>query len=100
MFDDRRQRPDETPLRDAMRDLLRDAQRPSMWETEDDSRLFIRDLMQEAIEKQGITPEQLAQKADVPLEAINAFLAGRGDLSDSDPLTKIERALRVNLSGW
>ena len=100
-FDDRNHRPNKSdPLNKAFKDIFAQAKHPERWETEDDSRLFIKDLMREAMEKRAITPEQLSTKANVSIAAINAFLAGKGDLSDSEPLTKIERALGVNLSSW
>lgn len=99
-FDDRGHRPQGNSLSRAFKDIFRDAKRPEIWETEDDSRLFIRDIMKDTMEAQGISAQDLSKKANVSVETINAFLAGRGDLSDSEPLTKIERALRVNLSSW
>jgi len=99
-FDDRGHRPQGNSLSRAFKDIFRDAKRPEIWETEQDSRLFIRDIMRDAMHQRGMSAEELSQKANVPLETINAFLAGQGDLSDSEPLTKIERALRVNLSSW
>lgn len=99
-FNDRGQRRQRDPLQEAFKDIFRDAKRPEIWETEQDSRLFIRDIMKHAMETRAISAELLSKKANVPLETINAFLAGKGDLRDSDPLTKIERALGVNLSSW
>lgn len=100
-FDDRGHRPQKNdPLQKAFASIFAQAKHPERWETEQDSQLFIKDLMQEEMAKQGITPDQLSQLANVSLDTVNAFLAGKGDLSDSDPLTKIERALKVNLSSW
>ena len=99
-FDDRGHRPKKDPLQKAFKDVFRLAKRPEKWETEQDSRLFIRDLMNEAMEKQGISPEALAQITKLPRETIQSFLDGKADLSDSLPITTIERALKVNLSGW
>lgn len=99
-FDDRGQPRRGNPLYEAFQDIFRDAKRPEIWETEQDSRLFIRDIMKDAMKTQSLSAEELSQKANVSLEAINAFLAGNGDLRNSEPLTKIEQALRVNLSSW
>ena len=99
-FNDRGQRRQPDYLQDAFKDIFRDATRPEIWETEDDSRLFIRNIMKDTMEDQGISAQELSKKANVSVETINAFLAGEGDLRDSEPLTKIERALRVNLSSW
>jgi ribosome-binding protein aMBF1 (putative translation factor) len=99
-FDDRGQRPKDDPLQKAFKDVFRLAKHPERWETEQDSRLFIRDLMKEEMEKQGISPEALAQITKLPQETIQSFLDGKADLSDSEPITTIERALKVNLSAW
>ncbi len=99
-FDDRGHRPKNDPLQEAFKAIFKHAKHPERWETEQDSRLFIRDRMREAMEKQSLSPDDLAQKTRLPLDTINAFLDGKSDLSDSEPITTIERALKVNLSGW
>ena len=99
-FDDRGHRPKGDPLQKALKEVFRLAKHPERWETEQDSRLFIRDLMKEAMEKQGISPEALSEITKLPQETVQSFLDGKADLSDSQPITTIERALKINLSGW
>jgi ribosome-binding protein aMBF1 (putative translation factor) len=100
-FDDRGHRPrKDNQLQKAFEAIGAQAKHPTRWETERDSQLFIKDLMREAMEQRGISKEDLAKTTKLPIETIEAFLAGTAELNDSNPITAIERALKVNLSGW
>ena len=65
------------PLQRAFKDMFALAKHPERWKTEDDSRLFIKDLMQKAMKNRGITPEELSTIANVSIDAINAFWLAR-----------------------
>lgn len=56
--------------------------------------------MKSAMQEHGISPDDLAKTTKLPIETIRAFLDAKADLNDSDPITAIESALKVNLSGW
>jgi ribosome-binding protein aMBF1 (putative translation factor) len=99
-FDDRGHRPKKDPLQEAFKAIFKHAKHPERWETEQDSRLFIRDRMKSAMQEHGISPDDLAKTTKLPIETIRAFLDAKADLNDSAPITAIEMALKVNLPGW
>ena len=67
--------------------------------SEDDSKIAIAQAIRQAMEERGISFYQLHEATGLFIEVVNAFIAAEGDISDSLPITKIERELRVNLTG-
>lgn len=66
--------------------------------SEEDSRIAIAQAMREAMTAQEISVYHLHEKTRLPRDVIEAFMNGTGDISDSDPIQRIEVALRVRLS--
>jgi len=66
--------------------------------TEDDSRIAISFSMHEALQARRMSVYDLHEKTGLDCTFIEEMLNGTGDISDSEPLQKIERALGVPLS--
>jgi len=66
--------------------------------SEKDSKIAIAQAMKEAMAAQRISVYHLHEKTRLPCEAIEALVNGTGDISDSEPIQRIEVALRVRLS--
>ena len=66
--------------------------------TEDDSRIAIASAMHEALQARRRSVYDLHEKTGLDCTFLEEMLNGTGDISDSEPLQKIERALGVPLS--
>lgn len=70
----------------------------SAFYTVEDSRIAIAWAVREAMESQGMKVYPLHELTDLPCEFIDAVLAGTADISDSEPISKLEFALRTSLN--
>jgi hypothetical protein len=66
--------------------------------SENDSTIAIGQAIRTAMEDREITAYILHEKTGLPIDIVQDFIDGRGDLSASEPLQKIEAALQVRLS--
>jgi len=66
--------------------------------SEEDSKIAIGQEIRTAMAAQEMTAYLLHEKTGLPIDIVQEFIEGRGDISDSEPLQKIEAALRVRLS--
>ena len=65
--------------------------------SEEESKIAIAQAMREAMTAQEMSVYHLHEKTRLPCEVIEALMNGTGDISDSDPIQRIEVALRVRL---
>ncbi len=66
--------------------------------SEEDSRLAIGHALREAMEAQGVSVYHLHEQTGISYEFLENMLNGSGDISDSEPLHKLENTLHVRLS--
>jgi len=66
--------------------------------SEDDSKIAIGQAIRTAMQAQEITAYLLHERTGLPTDIIQEFIEGRGDISDSEAMQKIQAALRVRLS--
>jgi hypothetical protein len=62
--------------------------------TERDSQIAISHAIKQAMEQEGVTVYLLAEKSGLSVEVVQDYIDGSGSVSDTDPLTKLDRALR------
>jgi hypothetical protein len=66
--------------------------------SEEDSKIAIGQAMREAMSAQEITVYILQEKTGLSCDVIEALMSGTGDISDSDPIQRLEFALRTPLT--
>jgi hypothetical protein len=66
--------------------------------SEEDSKIAIGQAIREAMSIQEITVYILHEKTGLSCNVIKALMSGTGDISDSDPIQRLEFALRTPLS--
>lgn len=66
--------------------------------SEEDSKIAIGQAIREAMSVQNKNVYTLHEKTGLPCEVIEALMNGTGDISDSDPIQRLEDALRTRLS--
>lgn len=66
--------------------------------SEEDSKIAIAQAIREAMETRKMSVYHLHEKTGLPCDVIEDLTNGTGDISDSEPLQKLEDALGVPLS--
>ena len=62
--------------------------------TERDSQIAISHAIKQAMEQEGVTLYLLAEKSGLSVEIVQTYIDGSGSVSDTDPLTRLDQALR------
>jgi hypothetical protein len=65
---------------------------------EEDSKIAIGQAIREAMSVREINVYTLHEKTGLPCDVIEALMNGTGDISDSDPIQRLEAALRTRLT--
>lgn len=65
---------------------------------EEDSKIAISHAIQEAMRVREMNVYTLHEKTGLPCDVIEGLMNGTGDVSDSDPIQRLEAALRTRLS--
>jgi hypothetical protein len=64
----------------------------------EDSQIAIGQALREEMEIQSLTTYHLHEMTGLSCDFIEAMVRDRGDLSDSEPLSRIQEALRIRIT--
>jgi len=87
------------PVEALTRALRHDLDSPTpIFLSEEDSKIAIAHAIREAMETREMSVYRLHEKTGLPCDVIEGLRNGTGDISDSEPLQRLEDALGVPLS--
>lgn len=87
------------PVAALARALAHDLESPSpLLLSVEDSQIAIAQAIREEMESQSITTYHLHEMTGLSCDFIEAMIRERGDLSDSEPLSRIQGALKIRIT--
>ena len=87
------------PVTALARALARDLDSPSpLLLSVEDSQIAIAQAIREEMENQSLTTYHLHEITGLSCDFIEELINGRGDLSDSEPLSRIQEALKIRIT--